>query len=324
MAARVNWDLQHEFPAELFEVEAGDLHRVLSGPTLFDLRRADKQPFFVATLLHGNEQSGWDAVRKFLRETPNASLVLLVGNVAAAAANMRHLLDEPDFNRIWRQPPWAELLNDLLRDVNPWCGIDIHNNSGPNPHYSVVTNLEDNTLALASLFSDKLIFTSHTLDILGHAIAQHCPTLTIETGSVADPSAVTRTYDLLKRLDALGRVPTATCRALRSYETLGIVKAESQQDGFANYPVFAANLAHMSFKELSKDSVFAECIAEPWRLSVSNPSSELDFTEEYFERRNGKVVLKQNVVLSMFTSDPLLASQDCVCYLLRELNDLHG
>lgn len=320
----MNWEIRQTLDSKLLETNAEDLSQLLSGPTVFDLSQEEKQPFFVATLLHGNERSGWDAARKFIRDNPGASLVLLVGNVAAAAKGMRHLLDEPDFNRVWRQEPWQSRLVQLLQDTNPWCGIDIHNNSGPNPHYAVVTDRKPETLALATLFSDKLIYTEHTLDILGHALAHYCPALTIETGAVGDPQAVPRAYELLTTLNEMDATLPTIQQRLNAFETLGIVTVEGGPADFSHYPRFVAALERCSFQTLDAGSLFIERITDGWQINVANPARELDLTDEYLDFRNEQVYLKKDIVLSMFTSDPLLASQDCVCYFLKHSSLVYG
>ena len=70
------------------------LHWQGAGPTLF-----------VSVLLHGNEDAGLKALQRLLRKyrgrpLPRAMSVF-VGNVHAAAAGVRHLPEQPDFNRIW-------------------------------------------------------------------------------------------------------------------------------------------------------------------------------------------------------------------------------
>ena len=324
MANHLKFDVRRDFDERLLQVEASDLHRFLTGPTVFDLRRNGVQPFFVSTLLHGNETSGWDAVRRFITDTSDASIVLFIGNVRAAAQAMRHLPDEVDFNRIWRQQPWRDDLNDLLERYQPWCGIDIHNNSGPNPHYSVITDQHESTLALASIFSNRVIFTHHTLDILAHAISPHCPSLTVETGTVDDLQSAQRAYDLLTRLNEIRRVPMSPKHELEAYETIGIVKVEHENGSLENFPQFDERLKESSFSTLAAGSPFVNCLPSGWRVSVLDPAHSLDLTDEFFEFRERRAYLKREIVMSMFTHTPILALQDCVCYFLTSTSLVRG
>ena len=88
-------------PASIAQLPAPALADALGGPTLFDLRKPSVSPLFVSVLLHGNETSGWDAVRRLVDEIATASLLLFVGNVEAARGDVRSIPDGPDFNRVW-------------------------------------------------------------------------------------------------------------------------------------------------------------------------------------------------------------------------------
>lgn len=320
MASHVSWNFEPNIDSHLLTLEASRLHNVLQGPTVFDLRKPSKRPIFVSTLLHGNETSGWNAVRRFLTEFRDTSIVVLIGNIAAAAKNMRHLPGETDFNRIWQQPLWRERIDQTLRECNPWCGVDIHNNSGPNPHYSVVTNLDLNTLSLAKIFSDKLIYTQHTQEILSHAVAEHCPSMTIETGTVDDPMSETRAYELLAKLNTLDEVPNRFSTNLEAYKTLAIVRVEHEDDTeLETFPNFNRSLANKSFRTLKQGERFIDCLPDGWRLNVTTSGNQIE-TERFFDVRHRQAFLKRDVVLSMFTPNPRLAMQDCVCYFLTQFS----
>ena len=72
----------YEFPTELLKCEARDLHALLGGPTLVHLPGRQTPALVVSTLLHGNETSGWDAIRALLREKPDLqrNVMVLIGN----------------------------------------------------------------------------------------------------------------------------------------------------------------------------------------------------------------------------------------------------
>ena len=110
-------------------------------------------------------------VKKYLNqlkdraEKPRRNISLLIGNVEAAAQSARFLDGQKDFNRIWsggesKEELWAQKVYQEMKRKNLFVTIDLHNNTGKNPHYCAVTNLEKSTLQLASLFDgDVLYFT---------------------------------------------------------------------------------------------------------------------------------------------------------------------
>ena len=312
---------QRWLPSRLLKVQAADLHKYIREPTIFDLRTQYKQPFFVSVLLHGNETSGWDAVRRFRRDYPSASMLVFIGNVQAAAKGMRHLPQEQDFNRVWNQMPWAYYIDELVHKLDPWCAIDIHNNSSPNPHYCVITDFRRTTLALAKMFSNRLIYTNHTQDILARALSALCPAITVETGTVDDKESVERAYQLmltLSKVDGVSLwVDSVAVDEFEAYETIGIVRVTKNTKDLNDYPLFNPILEQCSFKTLKAGTRFVDHISPQWQISVENPATQQNLTDEFFDIQDSDIFLAKDVILSMFTSDPLLASQDCVCYFLK-------
>ena len=59
-------DIIEHLPDGLLETEANDLHRILPRPSLIHLPGRRQPALFVSILLHGNEDSGWEAMRQVL------------------------------------------------------------------------------------------------------------------------------------------------------------------------------------------------------------------------------------------------------------------
>ena len=93
-------------PEGLLERPASSLHRQLDGPTLIHLEGRRRRPLVVSVIQHGNEITGWEAIRRLLKshyqrdELPR-SLIIFIGNPVAARHRLRRLDDQPDFNRCW-------------------------------------------------------------------------------------------------------------------------------------------------------------------------------------------------------------------------------
>ena len=59
-------ELDH-LPPGLLERPESALHHELDGPTLIHLEGKNPRPLFVTVLQHGNEVTGWEAVRRLLK-----------------------------------------------------------------------------------------------------------------------------------------------------------------------------------------------------------------------------------------------------------------
>ena len=65
-------------------------------------------------------------------------------------------------------------ITDLMKQRAPMASVDIHNNSGRNPHYSGINSLQPEFLNLASLFSDTMIYFTSPAGIQSAAFAEFC------------------------------------------------------------------------------------------------------------------------------------------------------
>ena len=93
-------------PDGLLELPASALYQQLTGPTLIHLEGLLKRPVVVSVLQHGNENTGWEAIRRLLkshyqRDNLPRSLAIFIGNPVAARRRLRRLDDQPDLNRCW-------------------------------------------------------------------------------------------------------------------------------------------------------------------------------------------------------------------------------
>ncbi|HYD49279.1 MAG TPA: M14 family metallopeptidase, partial [Terriglobales bacterium] len=181
-------------PNGLLELAPAELYRVLSGPTLIHLPGRREQPLLVSTLLHGNEDTGFRALQSVLRRYRDQSLPralsLFIGNVEAARYGLRKLDAQPDFNRVWlggerrgyaEENVALEVLDQMQRRAL-FASIDVHNNTGRNPHYVCATHLEAPALHLATLFSRIVVYFTTPKGTQAEAFGSLCPAVTVECG----------------------------------------------------------------------------------------------------------------------------------------------
>lgn len=321
-----------EVPAGLWDLEAAALLDVLGGPALLRVQGEREPALFLSVLLHGNETSGWNAVRRLLSDidVPQRSLLLFVGNLEAAAAGERALPDQPDFNRVWQAvgSPKQALVDAVLREVAKqplFAAIDLHNNTGQNPHYSVLTSFDDRARELAAMFSDKAVYVEEPNTVLSRAMEAYCPAIALEVGPVADPRSDERTFEALKRYLALESLPSGVSGSLVVHRSLGRLHVrDGVSFGFADEPEsserdleLTGGLESINFHAVEPGLVFGQTDRPLEQvLSVLNPQHE-DVTSHFFEHRDGLIVLRRTVVPAMVTTDITVIRQDCLCYLME-------
>ena len=326
-------------PQGLVDIPSRGLHTVLPGPTLIHLPGRRQRPLFVCVLLHGNEDSGFRAaqavLRKYALQALPRALSLFVGNVSAARAGLRRLDGQPDYNRVWpgadtSGTPEHEMMHrivDEMRERQVFASIDIHNNTGLNPHYACINRLDRNYVHLATLFSRIAVYFRRPLGVQSEAFAKLCPAVTVECGK---PGHISGEEHAAAYIDACLRLAEFPAHEVakqdldlfHSVATVRIPEAVSFGFGHAlnGYDVlFDEALDHMNFRELAagtKLGVVSDVCAKP--LEVVDEEGE-QVAEQFFDLRGNALVVRRPVMPAMLTLDERIIRQDCLCYLMERL-----
>ena len=327
------------FPSNLLDVAAPDLWQHIPGPSLFDIPGRDPEPLFVSVLLHGNEDTGWTAIQEILKKHGRNPLprrmLLFVGNIEAAKAKVRTLDTQADYNRSWpgtRYPEAREAalirhVVDVVAAEKPFASIDIHNNTGNNPHYACLNVLDERFLHLARLFSRTVVYFTRPVGVQSAAMAKICPAVTVECGVPGSPSATEHAAEFVEAALALDHfpehpVPAHDVDLLRTAVILRVPPdaSFSYGDGDADFR-FIAELDRLNFSELTPGTKLGELgNAGDRRLAVI-PGGEMDAdVEGYIEYDNGGIYLARPAIPAMLTLDPRAVRLDCLGYLMHRID----
>ena len=304
-------------PDGLLQCPAAQLGDILPGPTLFDLSGGRKGTLFVTVLQHGDETSGWDAVRTLLGVGDAPPLMLFIANVDAARHNVRKLPNQVDFNRAWEggDSPEAEIAREVTERAiaaEPLVAIDIHNNTGRNPPYSVVTRADARSLGAAAAFAQRAVLIDHP-GVQTRRFSEFCTALTIEVGRSSDPASVERARGYLAKAFRWREPPQVAPRQLRLYRNLARVLIDAEDGAVTPRRDFEA----FNFKRANGGTVIASVRRGRGLQAVDE--SGADVTARYLKTTNGEIRLRCPVIPSMFTPDLRAARADCLCYLLEPL-----
>lgn len=333
-------------PSRLLQRSATALARYLDGPTLIHLPGRKPNPLFVSVLQHGNEVSGWDAVRRLLsgryqRDPLPRSLTLFIGNVEAAAASKRFLPDQPDMNRCWpgsRHPKtqWHGLLSavtDHARALKPVASIDIHNNTGENPHYAAVNRIDPRALNLASRFSRTVVYFTEPAGVQSAAFAEFCPSVTLECGPPGKRSGTDHALAYLESALNLETLSDAlpqpedidffqVTTVVRVPTDLSFVFGQNGTDAPHADIHFQPRLDRLNFTELPPGTRLARATSSGAMLRAFDIHGE-DRTEAWFGVADGDLIMKRSAMPAMLTTDIEAVRQDCLCYLMERLRLRH-
>ena len=329
-------ELDH-IPDGFLDASAGGLHQVLPGPTLIHLKGRKSEPLFVSVLLHGNEYTGLKAIqdvagRYATAELPR-SLSIFVGNVQAAALGQRRLDGQPDYNRIWPGSEAGETapvehammttVVEAMRQRRVFASIDVHNNTGLNPHYGCVNSLQPEFLQLATLFSHTIVYFLRPLGVQSAAFAKICPAVTIECGKPEDVTAKTHAasfIDAVLHLDHFPAKPPAASD-FHLFHTVAAVKiADGMSFGFGNSATglrLDPEIDHMNFRELRAGTRLGRLTNGQGFPVTALAEDGHDVTHDYFRVSDSELLLARDAMPSMLTLDERVIRQDCLCYLME-------
>jgi Succinylglutamate desuccinylase / Aspartoacylase family len=332
----LNCAVFESIPDRFLDCPAGRLAELLPGPCLIDLPGRERRPLFVSVLLHGNEDTGLAAaqevLRRYLTRELHRSLLLFVGNIAAAGANVRTLPGQADYNRVWPGTPTPDIpeahmarwVFDYAAARRPFASIDVHNNTGLNPHYACITRLEPQFIALARLFSRTIVHFERPLGVHAGAFAELCPAITVECGKSGGGTGTAHAVELIEACLSIARLPSRdmVVHDINLFRSYAIVKTPvhasfSFDDSPADFR-FRSDIDRLNFSELPAGESFGKIADNEARLMLL-PADGFDSTEVYFDYREGDIRLTQDVIPAMLTQDPHAIRQDCLCYLMHRI-----
>lgn len=333
-------ELDH-IPPGLLDLDATQLQAALGGPTLIHLSGRRQAPLLVSVLMHGNETTGWEAVRILLRpyasgeeELPRA-LSLFIGNVSAAAVGLRRLDGQPDYNRVWpgcedrgtQEHALMRYVMETMQARKVFASIDVHNNTGINPHYACVNVIDNRFLHLATMFGRTVVYFIRPCGVQSLAMSKICPAVTLECGKPGQLNGVEHARDYLNACLHLAEHPEhpVSPRDIDLFHTVAIVKVRAETTfGFGEGSVdirFEDDLDYLNFRELASGTRIGRI--KPGNhigLEVVNEQGN-DVTNRYFAVEGEALKLRVPVMPSMLTRDRRVVRQDCLCYLMERYND---
>jgi hypothetical protein len=323
-------------PEALLDIKATALHQLFPEPALLHIDGGQTPPLFVSVLLHGNETSGLTVVQAVLKAHAGKpwprAVSFFFGNVQAARQGLRRLDHQPDFNRGWPGTelddcPQTLMARAVVKEMagrGVFASIDLHNNTGSNPHYSCVERLDGQTLGLAALFSPLSVYSPYPKGTQTGAFADLCPSVTLECGQPADADGVAKAVGFIEQCLHLAEIPPGSPKDLFHVLAQVTVREEirfSYSDATADL-LLRGQLDSLNFTELKPGTVLGQITqaerAVPLPL-IARTDDGLDVATEFFMLENGYVKLRKAAMPCMLSPDERIIRQDCLGYLMERI-----
>lgn len=313
-----------------------ELHTLLPNPTLLHLEGRREPRLFISVLLHGNEDTGFFAIQQLLRKYQQQplprSLSVFFGNIEAATFGMRRLEGQPDYNRVWPSTELEECeetrlmqqVTDIMAGKGLFASIDVHNNTGKNPHYGCINVLDNRALQLARLFSKIVVYFETPRGVQSMAMANYCPAVTVECGKPGVAHGVEHVLEFLDAALHLQELPDHPLPAhdINLYQTVArVTLPDNHSFSFSNLATdihLLPALDRYNFSELPAGTEFASTTHPTARLHAWDDEN-VEVGEHFFTRDHGSIQLRQALMPAMLTLDETIIRQDCLCYLMKRL-----
>jgi len=320
-----------QLPEGVLSADARDLHRLLPGPTLVHLPGRRPEPLFVSVLLHGNETTGLLALQRLLhgigdRQLPRA-LSLFIGNVGAARQDQRRLPGQPDFNRIWSggQAPEHRMAMQVIEDMgrrNVFAAVDVHNNTGLNPHYAIVNKIQLPDLKLASAFGRTVVYSIKPESTCSVAFSRLCPSITVECGVPGAAHGVDHVLSFVEGCLGMSSIAESPLHPqdIDLFRSVAIVKVPRNVSfSFGTHDTdirFFPEIDHLNFREIEAGTPIAQVNADAKaRLEVWNERGD-NVADRFFVIDGGLIKTAVPLMPSMLTQREDIIRMDCLCYLM--------
>lgn len=329
-----------------FELDQCDIHQDtvdtflqrLNGPRYFVLDGKDnsRTRFFI-TLLHGNEPSGVMALLRWLQNyfTPAVRIVCVVASVKTALGpplfHYRTMPGVRDLNRCFQAPfddepgQLAEQILNLIHRYQPEAVIDVHNTSGSGPAFGVATHDDEQHHALTALFSDQLVITHLKLGALMDISEEYYPTVTIEAGGRLDQKAHDTAWN------GLLNYITRTDLFRGHYPPINMIVEPIRVELNAGTNLTYATTANAEFDVTLLDNI------DRFNFVNIGPNTQLGWVNrgtldhfivsdcKYNSHINdwlriedgGKLYPANRATLFMITTNPVIATEDCLFYAVK-------
>ena len=327
-----------ELPDGFVDLQVENITSLFPEPTLIYLQGDKPLPLFVSILLHGNEFSGLKAVQALIRHYQShlpRSLYLFIGNVRAAASGLRVIPGQTDYNRCWpgtemqenNETRMMQTVTDRVCVDGLFAAVDVHNNSGMNPHYACMTDVTQDNQHLAAMFNHIGLVFRRPKGVSTMAFDGFCPAVTLECGRPGDEAGIkhaTELLDALMHLDHFPQKPVAShdLQLVRSFVTVKIPDSVSIGFDVSQQAdlIFDENFERWNFTEILPNHIFARTRVE--RPLIATDQKGIDISDRVVRVEDGKVFLTRTFMPGMITTDETIMRQDCLCYLMEDYHPL--
>ena len=217
------------------------------------------------------------------------------------------------------------MMEAIVRDMERrgvFASVDVHNNTGLNPHYACVNRIDHRYLHLATLFSRTVVYFTRPRGVQSMAFGQICPAVTVECGQPGQPHGIAHAQEYLDACLNLSEIPVhpVSPHDLDLFHTVAVVRVPDDVGfSFGERPAdieLVPDLDRMNFRELPPGTILGYVNSPGARLEAWDEYGH-DVGERFFEVADGELRTRRPLMPSMFTLDERIIRDDCLGYVME-------
>lgn len=287
------------------------------------------------TLQHGNEPSGVMALLRWLKEKkqPAVRIVCIIASVKTALEsplfNYRTLPGNRDLNRCYNGPfddcegQLAKAILALIDLYQPEAIIDMHNTSGTGAAFGVATFDHPSHHALTKPFSDKLVLTHLSLGALMDISSETRPCVTIEVGGRLDQAAHEDAWNglcdyfsdpYILDSDTTYYSPNTIKEPIRMEIKKGVSLCYADTENNEFDITLFSSIDRLNFKSVDCNTQLGWINRGGLDNFIISDCKYNSMPVDWLRVEDNRLYPAQNSMLFMITTNPVIATNDCLFY----------
>jgi hypothetical protein len=217
-------------------------------------------------------------------------------------------------------------LTEKMHSTGLFASLDIHNNSGNNPHYAAMTHLRPQWLHLAALFDRTAVYFQQPPGVQCDAFSAFCPAVTLECGIASHTDGAKHCRNYVQSVLSLAELPSQLEQNMdmKLFHTVARVTVDPALDfefGNTGSAVnFDESLDRFNFKKIEAGQILATYADRPVEDAIrATDDRGRDQSRRYLEFGQGTIKARQSFTPSMLCNDSRIVRQDCLFYVMEEL-----
>jgi len=219
----------------------------------------------------------------------------------------------------------AHEILSIMKRRGIFASVDLHNNTGLNPHYACISQMDPRHMNLALLFRRTVVFFTKPHNTQSVVFSEFVPSVTLECGLSEALYGVDPVVNFLDDCLHLSEVSSHSVAPedIDLYETYSRLALSPRTPfAFAHEPeakdasvVFRSDLDALNFSELDPGTLFGWVRGDA-QLLVQDPDGD-PFDGKVLDYAGGEIRTAERLIPSMFTLDKKVILQDCLGYMMK-------